>query len=233
MHRIDTDGALTGGQFTDGNPAVGQQGTQVDSSWLNDVQENIAQAIEHAGIALVKGDGTQLTKALLAMIAGVIGSGGGAVPTTREVLGGGLIQGGSTLDQDVTLSLAKALPADLIAGVDDLKVPTSAQLAALFGTDRSANGSIELPGGLILKYGSLGQAVAEGQYSIVFPTPFPNACLRAPSIVGVNASASSNRDIWPQLVSKAKDKLIVFVQWTGLSSTTNSLDDIEYWAIGY
>lgn len=70
MHRIDTDGATGGGLFQDGNPAIGQRATQVDAAWLNGVQETIAHTIETAGIVLAKGDASQLTDAIVAMIAG-------------------------------------------------------------------------------------------------------------------------------------------------------------------
>lgn len=65
MHRIDTPDAVAG-QFND-NPSVASPTTRVTAAWMNDVQENIAQAIEAAGIALVKGDGVQLLAAIKAL----------------------------------------------------------------------------------------------------------------------------------------------------------------------
>lgn len=92
MHRIDTNGAVTG-LFQEGNPAIGQQATRLGAAWLNDMQENIAKVIEDAGIELVKGDYDQLRDAIVAMIAGVVGDGDGAVPTTLTVTGAGLATG--------------------------------------------------------------------------------------------------------------------------------------------
>lgn len=68
MHRVDTDGNEAG-LFQDGTPQIGQQGTILSDAWFNDVQENICTVIEDAGIALEKGDFTQLKLAIAAMIA--------------------------------------------------------------------------------------------------------------------------------------------------------------------
>jgi hypothetical protein len=63
MHRIDTPGNA-GGLFIAPNPLTGQQAVLVDSAWLNDVQETLCYPIGQAGIALVKGDYTQLGAAM-------------------------------------------------------------------------------------------------------------------------------------------------------------------------
>ena len=69
MHRVDAPGNVAG-LFSDGNPAIGQQATQVRAEWLNDLQENIAYFIEQAGIALEKGDETQIKAAFDALVLG-------------------------------------------------------------------------------------------------------------------------------------------------------------------
>ena len=65
MHRTDAPGNLAG-VFTEGNPygSPATGGTVVSSDWLNDVQENIAGAIEGAGLALAKGNYGQLQAAI-------------------------------------------------------------------------------------------------------------------------------------------------------------------------
>ena len=65
MHRIDAAGYAAGNLFTDGNPSTGTPATVVDAAWLNDLQENVAQLVEAAGIVLSKGDYTQLLKAIV------------------------------------------------------------------------------------------------------------------------------------------------------------------------
>ncbi|MEW5893392.1 MAG: hypothetical protein AB1697_09655 [Pseudomonadota bacterium] len=69
MHRIDHATAAPGNLFTEGNPATATPATTVTDDWLNDMQENLAQLVEAASIALVKGDGTQVTDAIQALIA--------------------------------------------------------------------------------------------------------------------------------------------------------------------
>lgn len=63
MHRIDAPGNLAGA-FTEGDPQLGQPPTTVSAAWLQDVQENIAVAIEGCGIPLSKGNGGQLLEAI-------------------------------------------------------------------------------------------------------------------------------------------------------------------------
>lgn len=74
MHRIDTPNRspdLFGpgkDGFRDGNKTAGTNATEFTGAWCNDMQENVAQVIEGAGFALVKGDGTQLRQAITKMV---------------------------------------------------------------------------------------------------------------------------------------------------------------------
>lgn len=68
VHRIDTEFATPGGLFTEGNPATSEPPTETTDDWLNDIQENIVQAVENAGITPTKGDYTQLSQAILAAL---------------------------------------------------------------------------------------------------------------------------------------------------------------------
>jgi predicted secreted protein len=65
MHRTDAAGNVAN-QFTDGPPSA--NATLVDAAWLNDVQENVCQAVEGGGIALIKGTGTQLLSAIRRLV---------------------------------------------------------------------------------------------------------------------------------------------------------------------
>lgn len=74
MHRIDTAtkavdlfGAGKHG-FKAGDPSIPTPATHMSPDWCNDLQENVARVIEDLGIALVKGDGTQLKAAIQQMI---------------------------------------------------------------------------------------------------------------------------------------------------------------------
>lgn len=64
MHRIDGPGATAGNLFTQGSSTLGVAPTQVTDAWLNDFQENDCEVVESAGIVLVKGDKTQLRRAI-------------------------------------------------------------------------------------------------------------------------------------------------------------------------
>lgn len=66
MQRISGADAIAE-RFND-NPSVQSPTTRVPAAWLNDVQEQLAQAIEGAGIALVPGSGGQLLAAIGTLI---------------------------------------------------------------------------------------------------------------------------------------------------------------------
>ncbi|WP_175895657.1 tail fiber protein [Burkholderia cepacia] len=75
MHRIDHATAVatkpaplaagTPGFFDRGDPLTGRIATYLTADFANDLQENLCNAIEAAGIQLSKGDGTQLLMAIL------------------------------------------------------------------------------------------------------------------------------------------------------------------------
>lgn len=66
MHRTDADGNVAG-LFTDGDPMIPQEATVIGAAWLNDIQEEICNAIEDLGGTLVKGNQTQLYDRLVAV----------------------------------------------------------------------------------------------------------------------------------------------------------------------
>lgn len=69
MHRIDSEGSING-QFSEGNPSLGVEGTKVTADWLNDVQEAIAYTIEASGLTLEKGNNALLANAILSLAGG-------------------------------------------------------------------------------------------------------------------------------------------------------------------
>lgn len=64
MHRIDGPGATPNDLFTEGSPTGGVPATVVTANWLNDLQENVCQVIEGAGLTLTKGKYDQLLLAI-------------------------------------------------------------------------------------------------------------------------------------------------------------------------
>lgn len=101
MHRIDAADHV-GNQFSEGDVFGGRAGTKVDAAWLNAVQEELANAIESVGIALVKGNNAQLAAALAAAVSPGVrtapdsfangwASAGGARPLRVRQLGPNLV----------------------------------------------------------------------------------------------------------------------------------------------
>lgn len=80
MERIDHPTAASG-LFTEGNPATSTPATTVTAKYLNDVQEEICNVIEDAGITLDGDSQVQLKAAIASMIStavsGIEGGGGG------------------------------------------------------------------------------------------------------------------------------------------------------------
>lgn len=68
MHRIDGPGATIDNLFTEGDPTQGVPATTVTGAWLNAQQEEIANAIEGAGLTLDKLDNTQLYQAIVSLV---------------------------------------------------------------------------------------------------------------------------------------------------------------------
>ena len=85
MKRTDADGSVEG-KFSDGSPEQGLPATVINAEFLNNIQEEICNFIEEAGLTLNGTDQKQLWKALLAVFAAglslgdsvVHGSGSGA-----------------------------------------------------------------------------------------------------------------------------------------------------------
>lgn len=112
-----------------------------------------------------------------ASLVSVLASLAGKAPSSRQVLGGGLVTGGGPLTGDVTLTVPKATAADVEGLVDDSKAVT---VAALAGTLRSIQptGFLRIPGTpLLVQWGS--GAFIGGQNparTFAFPYAFPSAC---------------------------------------------------------
>jgi hypothetical protein len=174
MHRIDTSGNVDN-RFHPGNPATGQQATLVDQDWLNAVQEEIVNVILAANIDLEKGINDQLAAAIVALIAGVVGDGSGAVPTTRQVLTSGLLSGGGNLAADRTISLFAATLAEVAAQIRNDVVVTPAGLAGLISWSTVGSAIIcQIGPGRIVGFTS--SAGGNGTTVITLPVTFSAPC---------------------------------------------------------
>lgn len=173
MHRVDTDGHVANA-FADGDPQVGQQGTVIDEVWLNDLQENVCRLIEAAEIALVKGDGDQLTDAIQALDAAVLAA-GAAYTNAREAA--------------EIVARNAAIGVEAAARIVDVNAEEAARIAADAALDgrldtiedafdeQATVGSghwMKHPCGVIEQWGVY--AGGASNPAIVFPIAFPTAC---------------------------------------------------------
>ena len=150
MHRIDSSGHVDN-KFQPGNPAIGQIATLIAADWLNAIQEAICRVIELANIDLEKGNDAQLYDAIIALIAGVVGDGSGAVPTTRQVATSGLAGGGGDLAGDRTIDVPVASQAEVAALTINNKAVTPLALAGLVGLTITGSAWIIKIGSVVLQ----------------------------------------------------------------------------------
>lgn len=130
------------------------------------------------------------------------------------------------------------LDADLLDGRDASSFANAAHshvaadLAAAFASQLlGTNGYQVMPGGLILQWGRLrGNYTGEPSAAVVFPLPFPNACLNISGNVHLNFPTSSNRDHWLQTTGNPTTFGAVF-QFQSDGNTTS--DGLNWFAIGY
>ena len=156
--------------------------------------------------------------------------------------GVGLTRGGNPVWDAANDGAGSGLDADLLDGWDRdavrdwnnlLNKPESFPAAA-FPFAASPNGSIHLPGGLIVQW-TAGAADApgfQGYQDVAFPEPFPTACLRAFPATRVDSSTQSGDAFYQLLGDPSQATARVLRQVTGNSfdgATTTPL----IIAIGY
>lgn len=228
MHRIDTPGSVSGA-FSEGNPAAGQRATKVGADWLNDLQDNIFAVLDEGGVVATKGRAADLVDAIIAIVAGAVGDGSGAVPTTRVVAAAGLATGGGALSADRTITVAKATGAEVLAGTEDAKAVTPKAIKDATGA--VSGGEYALLGGVLVKRGSPRATMAAGTGYIAFTTPFPTQC-RNLQLTNINATGSAGRDAWAEIVSYNADGFTYNVQTAGTGGGPNTIDGFDWRAEG-
>ena len=207
MHRVDTPGSVNG-MFSDGNPAAGQQATQLLAAWFNDLQENLAYVIESNGIDLVKGDATQLAAAMVALVAGAVGDGSCAVPTARTLTGAGLVQAIGDLSANRTITVPKASSAEVAAGTDDTKAITPLALAGGAGSKLLAGiGFVHRIDGTIGMWGTF-SVLANSSVTITLPDTFPTMCTDADAHGGRQDYSAEDND--PFVSGKSTTSITIF-----------------------
>lgn len=142
----------------------------------------------------------------------------------------------STISEATTTTLGVvrlATNAEAAALANASKVITPNTLLQAFYLNQSIaeNGYLKIPGGLILQWAKGATATSQSPYNIIFPIPFPNACLNVQITTNNPASgAGANYDIWFQTISWTKTEVRVIFQNT--DGHTNGFYPFIF-AIGY
>lgn len=234
MQRIDSSGSVNG-QFTDGNPALGQLATAVSAKFLNDLQEEICTVILENNIALSGASQSQLYNAIVNMIENAIGAidfpvpaegdpidFSGFVPVSRQIIAAGLVTGGGDLLNNRTLTVTAATPEQAQAGV--LNTVALTPLSAV-GAGRVLTTALNIPllGGGILKAGAT-TILGNSSKTITFPTAFPSDCVYANVAGGVTAAGAQDNN--PTATGWSASAMTAFSALDGSAT-------IRWFAIGY
>lgn len=126
------------------------------------------------------------------------------------------------------LSPSKTNRSQLLAAMQAMFVPVGAQTGASYS---AGQGTIPLPDGFLLKFGTQSGSFVEQQLAVNFTTAFPNGCLIVVP-VALNATAGNTRDVWAQIVSKSAGGFVAMLQKSGGSGNTDANDGIDWIALG-
>lgn len=205
MHRIDTPtrqkdkfGAGKDG-FTQGDPQIGTQATQISADFLDSIQEEIAFVIEDkdSGASLDKSKNNQLITAIKNIIRSV------GMLATENLIG--------------VIKIATA--AQTSSGAVDDAAVTPKKLKLGFNFIASTNGFIAFPswlGGLIIQWGSIPSISAGANAVITYPTVFPTNLFATIPIAGSNGCINAI------LSAGGGNSLASFQAYNNLTGTTNT-----------
>ena len=214
MHRIDTKtaqkdkfGAGKNG-FTRGNPQTGTPATDLDDDYFDMLQEELCSVVEASGASLEKARHDQLLTALRALLLsrknpfGDIKS-DGTVKTALENLGLGEAakQGVATNQQMQDGTATNLLPS--VAAVMSLFSKRSFSMSDFIRIP-------DVPGGLIIQWGIMSPADANGLCSANLPIKFPVGPLVVPSPAYYN---DSRNNITMTVVSTTPTQIQVFASY--------------------
>ena len=151
----------------------------------------------------------------------------------RTATGDGVVEA-LTLNTDNAMASASAttLASDgsIKAYVDTTATPTNGFDPV---TVASTTESVELPNGLIMKFGIAPGTTTETSQDIVFEEEFPNGIISV-QLTSTNPSGgtNSNYDYWYQIKdSSLQDKITIFHQ--NASSSTSPANNVHWLVIGY
>lgn len=125
-----------------------------------------------------------------------------------------------------------ATAADIQAGTAKKMVDATGLKSFLPKRNFAANDFVripDVPGGLILQWGTVVKATPEGAQNVIFPTPFPNFALTAMA-TPINSMANPGIDVFSQVgVVSNSDVNFVFA-WI---STQTPADGFRWFALGF
>lgn len=212
MHRIDTPtaqkdkfGAGKNG-FTRGNPQTGTPATELDNDYFDSLQEEIVGVIEAAAIPLDKRDRGQLLKAMKKHFQSSLGE--------AEKLG-------------------VATPSQMQVGTATDLLPSVAAVMSLFSKRSfSTNDFIripDVPGGIILQWGTTGGADVNGLIQANLPTPFPSSN----GLCAVCAYYSGSRNAISTQVASITQTTVQFFASTSSTGTAAQGAPVRYFVVGF
>jgi len=125
------------------------------------------------------------------------------------------------------LGLDKSSHTQLLTALQTLFVLSGGSSGVIVGANEV---SLPLPGGFILKFGTISGSYSEGTMSHTFDNAYPTKCWVVIP-VSVNTGADLNKNIWAQRVSVSTTGFVLFNNLSG-GSGTNSIDGADFIAIG-
>lgn len=87
----------------------------------------------------------------------------------------------------------------------------------------------DVPGGLILQWGTVVKATPEGAQNVIFPTPFPNFALTAMA-TPINSVANPGIDVFSQVGGMSNSDVNFVFAWI---STQTPADGFRWFALGF
>ena len=173
MHKIDAPHATASNEFTDGNPALGIEATELIAKWFNTVQRELVALVQYAGLTLSDIDDDQITEAITALLSA---------------------HANLTAPHSATAAAtAERLVVRDSAGRASFAPGTTGGEAVVFSQfehDFSAKWA-KLPGGLIIQWGQALSDVENAWVTRSFNITYPNAAL---IIVGIGDAGAVTLD---------------------------------------
>lgn len=125
-----------------------------------------------------------------------------------------------------------ATSADIQAGTVKKIVDAAGMKAFLPKRSFAANDFIripDVPGGLIIQWGTVAKSTPEGVQNVIFPTPFPNFSLMAIATPS-NLSGNNGIDVFSQVGAISNSDVNFYFSWV---STATPADGFRWFALGF